>query len=109
MPVLDDFKQEYFAQLCVEGHTLEGAYTIAGFSPKAGNARRLAKRAVIQTRVAELTLEAQAKIVPSLENITSRLFDLAETATANPHQRDLGLARQALMDIAKLHGISLKT
>lgn len=109
MPALNDDKQEYFAQLCVEGHALESAYKLAGYRPKLGNARRLANRVAIKARLAELTAEAKANLVPSLENISKRLFELAETATLNPDQRDLGLARQALMDIAKLHGIFVKT
>jgi hypothetical protein len=109
MPALNDFKHEYFAQLCVEGHPLEDAYQVAGFNPNPGNARRLAKRVAVNARIAELTSEAEAKLAPSLDNISKRLFALAETATLNPDRRDLGLARQALMDIAKLHGIFVKT
>lgn len=106
MPILKNPKHERFAQGLAKGVSQVEAYAEAGYKPNDGHAARLAGNGRIADRVAEIQAKAAAKVEVTVASITTRLLKIADTAEGQAQGvPGLSVARQALMDVAKLNGL----
>lgn len=64
MPVMKNEQHERFCQLRVSGLTQTDAYDKAGFKGSRANASHLSSRVDVQTRIAELMADKNAKAAP---------------------------------------------
>lgn len=118
MPALSNPKHERFAQALAKGRTQAEAYAEAGYAPSEPNASRLRSNDKVQARIAELQERAAVRTEITVASITERLLKLADVAEQTGVEKDgetgevtksspkhLGVARNALMDAAKLNGL----
>ena len=118
MPALSNPKHERFAQALAKGETADAAYVLAGYEENRGNATRLKANESVLARVAELQERAAVRTEITVASITDRLLKLADVAEQTGIEKDgetgevtksspkhLGVARNALMDAAKLNGL----
>jgi hypothetical protein len=104
MPVLQNSRQEAFAQARAKGVRLEDAYEAAGYAPGNGHASRVALREDVAERIAELRAE-QAEL--SGANTQSLILALLRMAKSDAVLAAPGGAREvrlALVDAARLSG-----
>lgn len=105
MPALKNARHEAFARALVEGMSAAEAYSEAGYEPSRCHASRLAAKGNVVARVAELKAAAAERTMTTVEDITARLYRIADAAEAIREASGLSVARAALMDIAKLNGL----
>ncbi|HZZ37116.1 MAG TPA: hypothetical protein VFE03_15450 [Caulobacteraceae bacterium] len=92
-------KQEALARGRADGLPMKEAAALASMSIRW--AAKVTKRDAFRSRVAELKR-------PQLEDLTRQLSEIATSAVAFKSAAGLAAARQALMDIARLHGLGSK-
>lgn len=78
MPLLDNPRQERFAQCLAKGKTQADAYEEAGYRPNDGGASRLAGNVKVKTRVAELAERAANRVEVSKSWVMERLMRNAQ-------------------------------
>lgn len=109
MPPLDNPRHERFCQEIAKGTNGRESYLAAGYdcSIEAADvgASRLLSQDKINARVAELLSKAADKAVISIANVTERLLRLADKGEAQGEPAGLHVARQSVMDAAKVHGL----
>ncbi|WP_428031820.1 terminase small subunit [Ancylobacter sp.] len=105
MPALKNARHEAFARALVEGKSASEAYVEAGYSESRSAASRLSTNVNVTSRVAELMAAAAERTMTTVEDITARLYRIADAAEAIKEASGLSVARAALMDIAKLNGL----
>ena len=97
-------RQELFAQALARGMSQRAAYLAAGYKD-ARNPWAVMQKPNVQARIEELLDETAALNRITIDSITQRLQTLArrnETADSVAAQ---SLARRALMDLARMHGL----
>ena len=109
MPVLRNVKHEMFCQEVAKGISASKAYELAGYEPNDSHASRLRSQTSIADRVAEL-LEQVGRRTVELTSVTAasatrRLLTIADKAEALATASGYSVARQAIMDMAKLNGL----
>ena len=109
MPVLKKVRHEMFCLEVAKGISAPKAYKLAGYRPNDSHASRLLSRRQIADRVAQLlelvgsrTVEITAVTAASA---TQRLLTIADKAEALVTSSGYSVARQAIMDVAKLNGL----
>lgn len=102
MSVLDNPKHEAFAQYLSEGKTADEAYQLAGYAANRGNAIRLKTNERVMKRVEELQERHQKQNDITVSRLSEMLLSAHERAVA---AADLTNERQAVNDLAKLHGL----
>ena len=117
MPALKNARHERFAQELAKGKSQAEAYVEAGYKPSRSAATRLAADVNIRERLNQLGERVAAKTELTATAITERLMRLADVAEATgitpgddgrpkaSSSKHLAVARQALMDAAKLNGL----
>lgn len=104
MPVLPNPRHERFAQELAKGKSQTEAYAGAGYKPSDQHASRLARNGKVSGRIEELQNRAAERAEITIVSITDRLTRIADKAEALKEAPGLSVARQASMDMAKLHG-----
>ena len=97
-------RQELFAQALARGMSQRAAYLAAGYKD-ARNAWAIMQKPNVTARIEELMDETAALNRITIDSITQRLQTMArrnETADSVAAQ---SLARRALMDLARMHGL----
>ncbi len=97
-------RQELYAQGLSQGMSQAAAYRAAGYKG-AQATQRMKKYPNIQARVAQLMDETAARSKISIDEITQRLLEIVSRGEVGDSAALLQLARQALMDLAKIHGL----
>lgn len=105
MPALENARHERFAQELAKGETATAAYEAAGYQPDRGAASRLSANVSIQKRVADILDRAATRAEITVADISARLLKIAEKCERTSEANKLGVARQTLMDVAKLNGL----
>ena len=105
MPALSNARHERFAQELAKGETADAAYAAAGYEPNRGNATRLKANESVERRVAEILDRAATRTEIMVAGISERLLKIAEKCERTSEANKLGVARQTLMDVAKLNGL----
>lgn len=105
MPALTNPKHERFAQERAKGTGQFEAYRLVGYAGDEAHASRLEARADVRGRIAELQERAAIRTELTAASITERLLSIADKAEQTNAAPGLGVARQALMDAAKLNGL----
>lgn len=105
MPALSNPKHERFAQALAKGETADAAYVLAGYEENRGNAARLKANESVERRVAEILEKAATRAEITVASISERLLKIAEKCERTAEANKLGVARQTLMDVAKLNGL----
>lgn len=105
MPALANQRHERFAQGLVSGKSQIEAYTNAGYSDNRPAASKLATKANIQARVAELQDFAAQRCEISVASVTESLARIAAKAETLGDAAGLAVARNSWMDAAKLNGL----
>ncbi len=97
-------RQELFAQALSRGTSVRAAYVEAGYSPRKSS-HHMMRLPNVRARVAALMAETAAQSRVSIGQITEGLLEIVERGRAGESAAMLGLARAALMDLAKIHGL----
>jgi phage terminase small subunit len=105
MPALNNARWERFAHELATGKTADEAYVLAGYKQNRGNATTLRARPEVQGRIAELQERAAKRTEITVASITDRLLAIASKGEDAAEAPLLNVARQALMDAAKLNGL----
>jgi phage terminase small subunit len=118
MPALKNARHERFAQELAKGKSQAEAYVSAGYKPSRSAAARLFADVNICARLAELSERVAAKTEITAAQIAERLMRIADVAektgvkvdhetgeAKESSSKHLGVARAALMDVAKLNGL----
>lgn len=117
MAALKNPRHELFVQHLAKGKSQIEAYTLAGYKPHDGNAATLFGKPDIQSRLAEMAERVATKTELTVATITDRLLRIADVAEATgvfkaengditeSSPKHLSVARNALMDAAKLNGL----
>jgi phage terminase small subunit len=118
MPALENARHERFAQELAKGKSQADAYCAAGYKPSRSAAARLAADVNICARLAEITERAAVRAEISVASLTARLMRLIEVSEATGIMKNaetgevvatspkhLSVARNAIMDAAKLNGL----
>ena len=109
MPALKNVKHEIFCQEIAKGISAPKAYELAGYKPNDSHASRLLSQRHIADRVAELLEQVGRRIVEltsvTAASATQRLLTVADKAEALATASGYSVARQAIMDVAKLNGL----
>jgi hypothetical protein len=108
MPVLTNPKWELFAQELAKGKTQTEAYELAGYKGDRTTASRLATNANVIARVNELLQRAANRVEISISSLTERLIRISDKSEAIAEPAGYSVARQAAMDVAKLHGLIIE-
>jgi len=106
MPALDNARHEAFAQARARGARVEEAYEDAGFTPGNDHGARLAARAEVAQRIAELRAQQagmEEASTPAVIAALLRVVKGAEAATTPAAMREI---RLILLDIDRLRAIS---
>ena len=111
MPALANPRHELFAQGVARGLSQRAAYEGAGYAARgrnAGcNARDLLRRGPeVKARIAELRDRAAGRGPVTLADVTATLLRIADASEAMGGSSGFAAARAALMDLAKLHGLT---
>ncbi|KQW79727.1 hypothetical protein [Brevundimonas sp. Root1279] len=105
MPALENARHERFAQELAKGEPASTAYVTAGYEANDGNAIRLKGNEKVEARVAEILSRAATRAEITVADISERLLKIAEKCERTSEANKLGVARQTLMDVAKLNGL----
>jgi hypothetical protein len=103
MAKLQNERHEAFAVLLAHGVTLGSAYESAGFAPDKGHPSRLAARADISTRVAEIRGEFTDTSFATKPETISALLKLARRALKAEYASGFKEARLAFLDASRLY------
>jgi len=105
MPILKNPTHETFCQALAGGKSATEAYAEAGYAANRACASRLRTSAEIVARVRELMEKQEAKAIMTSAWIQDELRSIAEEARKSEYgSAGLNVARNALMDIARLRG-----
>jgi hypothetical protein len=97
-------RQELYAQALARGLSHRAAYREAGYRGQTTCGRPL-HYSNVRARVAQLMAETNARNRVTIEEITDRLLAIIERNEAGDTAAAQSVARQALMDLAKMHGL----
>ena len=104
MPILQNPRQEAFAQARAGGARLDDAYEAAGFAPGHGHASRMARRAEVAERIGEL-LAARTEAGPTdARTVIAALLRLADAGPAVANPSAIHETRLVLLDACRLMG-----
>ncbi len=98
-------RQELYAQAIARGLSPTAAYREAGYGSASQNAWRPKNQPNVRARIAQLLSETAALNRLSIEEVSQRLLAIVERGETGDTAQMLQLARAALMDLAKLHGM----
>ena len=105
MPILQNPRQEAFAQSRAKGARLDDAYEIAGFAPGNSHASRLARRPEVAERIGEL-LAARAEAGEAgptdSRTVIAALLRLAEAGPSVANPSAIHETRLVLLDACRL-------
>jgi phage terminase small subunit len=105
MPILRNPKHETFCRALASGKNATDAYAEAGYAANRACASRLRTNAEIVARVRELMEKQETKAIVTSAWLQDELRSIAEEARkADYGSAGLNVARNALMDIARLRG-----
>ncbi len=104
MPVLQNSRQEAFAQARAKGVRLEDAYEAAGYAPGNGHASRVALREDVAERIAELRAEQAELSGANTQSLILALLRMAKSDAVLAAPGGAKEARLALVDAARLSG-----
>jgi hypothetical protein len=102
VPVLQNPRQEAFAQARAKGALLEDAYEIAGFVPGNRHAARLAREPEVGERIGELIAARADTKEPDVGTVIAALLRLAELAPAATSPGATKDAMSVLLEARKL-------
>lgn len=102
MPVLENRKQELYAQGLARGEPQMKAYENAGYKPLESAASRLASQVKVLARVRELQAASAERAEVTAAELSDQLEDIRKKAL---EANQMGAAAQAVMGRAKLHGL----
>lgn len=107
MPILNNTRQELFAQGVALGKTGTRAYIDAGYSETGADAgaSRLLGKVKVSARVNELKAGAAKSTGLTIESLTIDLLRIAKKGEDLTEASGLSVARASLMDAAKLNGL----
>ena len=105
MPALLNPRYETFAQLRVQGKTIDEAYQGAGYKPHRGNAHRLSTNENILRRVAELQEKGAKKHEVTVDSLAA---ELEEARGLAKNEKQTSAMVQATMGKAKLFGLGVE-
>lgn len=106
MPALSNTRHERFAQELAKGKSQVEAYEAAGYKASRSAASRLAEDVNICERVAEIQERGAIRAEITVASLTAELQEIMRAAKLqNESAPHLGVARQSVMDIAKLNGL----
>lgn len=97
-------RQELYAQALARGLSHRAAYREAGYKGQTTCGRPL-HYPNVRARVAQLMAETNARNRVTIEEITGRLLSIVGRNEAGDTAAAQSVARQALMDLAKMHGL----
>ena len=104
MPILQNPRQEAFAQARAKGALLDDAYEIAGFAPGHRHASRLARQPDVAERIGEL-LVARTEAKPTdARTVIAALLRLADAGPAVANPSAIHETRLVLLDACRLMG-----
>ncbi len=104
MPILQNPRQEAFAQARARGALLDDAYEIAGFAPAQRHASRLARQPEVAERIGEL-LEARTEAgAADARTVIGALLRLADAGPAVANPAAIHETRLVLLDACRLMG-----
>lgn len=105
MPALKNARHERFAQEIAKGVTADAAYVSAGYCENRHNAAALARQQHISTRVGEIQERGAIRAEVTIATLTADLLRLRDKGEALSDAAGLSVARNSVMDIAKLNGL----
>lgn len=105
MAALTNPKHERFAQELAKGKTASEAYVTAGYRANDGNASTLKGNQKVEARVAEIQERGALRAEVTIATLTQDLLRLRDKGEALRDAAGLSVARNSVMDIAKLNGL----
>jgi phage terminase small subunit len=105
MAALTNPRHERFAQELAKGQTQAEAYAAAGYKPSEPNASRLTSNDKVRERVAEILERGALRAEVTVATLTTDLLRLRDKGEALGDAAGLSVARNSVMDIAKLNGL----
>ena len=108
MGALANAKHERFAQGLAKGLTQISAYVEAGYGRSEGAASRLSRNVKIEARVAEIQERGALRAEVTVATLTADLLRLRDAGEALKDAAGLSVARNSVMDIAKLNGLVIE-
>lgn len=105
MPALPNPRHERFAQELSKGQTQIEAYVTAGYKANPSAASRLAEDVKICERLAEIQERGAIRAEVSIASLTNDLIRLMAKGESLADAAGLSVARNSVMDIAKLNGL----
>jgi phage terminase small subunit len=105
MAALTNPKHERFAQELAKGKSQAEAYVEAGYAPSEPNASRLTSNEKVRARVAEIQERGALRAEVTIATLTQDLLRLRDKGEALRDAAGLSVARNSVMDIAKLNGL----
>lgn len=105
MPALSNARHERFAQEIAKGNNQTEAYERAGYTRDETAASRLSRNVKVQARVAELLEFSALRAEVSIATLTQDLLRLRDKGEALGDAAGLSVARNSVMDIAKINGL----
>ncbi len=105
MPALTNPRHERFAQELARGKTASEAYVLAGYKANDGNASTLKGNQKVEARIAEILERGALRAEVNVATLTTDLLRLRDKGEALGDAAGLSVARNSVMDIAKLNGL----
>lgn len=105
MSALTNPKHERFAQELAKGKSQAEAYAEAGYAPSEPNASRLTSNDKVRARVAEIQERGAIRAEVTIATLTADLLRLRDKGEKLADAAGLSVARNSVMDIAKLNGL----
>lgn len=105
MPALTNPRHERFAQELAKGKSASEAYVAAGYKANDGNASTLKGNQKVEARVAEIQERGAIRAEVSIASLTNDLIRLMAKGESLADAAGLSVARNSVMDIAKLNGL----
>jgi len=102
MPALDNARHEAFAQACARGARLEQAYEDAGFATGNDHGARLAGRAEVAERIAELRAQQTDMEQASTQGVIAALLKVVKGAEAAATPAAIREIRLTLLEVDRL-------
>ena len=104
MPILQNPRQEAFAQARAKGALLDDAYEIAGFAPGQRHASRLARQPEVAERIGELLVARTEAKTTDARTVIAALLRLADAGPAVANPSAIHETRLVLLDACRLMG-----
>jgi hypothetical protein len=105
MAALENSRHERFAQELAKGKSQGEAYVAAGYKESRSAAARLAADVNICARLAEIQERGAIRAEVTIATLTADLLRLRDKGEALMDAAGLSVARNSVMDIAKLNGL----